>query len=113
MIYALPIIDPEIRTTRRMERWLRSRATVRRMLRLELYQQDPHCGYCRRPLAGPDAGVLDHATPRSRGGGDRPSNAILSCPQCDHAKGRRTISEWKADLLAGLFSIGKGTDEGL
>jgi hypothetical protein len=71
-----------------------------------LYQQDPHCGYCRRPLACPDAGVLDHATPRSRGGGDRPSNAILACPQCDRAKGRRTISEWKADLLAGLFAIG-------
>lgn len=102
----LPILNPEIRTTKRMAKWLRSRATVRRMLRLELYQQDPHCGYCRRPLACPDAGVLDHATPKCRGGGDRPSNAILSCVLCDRAKGDRTISEWKAGLLAGLFSLG-------
>jgi hypothetical protein len=104
-MHLLPILNPEIRTTRRMEKWLRSRCTVRRMLRLELWTEDPHCAYCRRPLACPDAGVLDHATPRSRGGGDRPSNAMLCCRQCDQAKGRRTISEWKADLLAGLFAL--------
>ncbi len=102
----LPILNPEIRTTRRMERWLRGRCTVRRMLRLELYLQDPFCAYCRRPLACPDAGVLDHATPRSQGGSDQPSNAMLSCRQCDRAKGNRTISEWRADLLRGLFAIG-------
>ncbi|HET6324814.1 MAG TPA: HNH endonuclease signature motif containing protein [Planctomycetaceae bacterium] len=107
----LPILNPEIHTTRRMERWLRGRCTVRRMLRLELYLQDPFCAYCRRPLACPDAGVLDHATPRSQGGSDQPSNAMLSCRQCDRAKGRRTISEWKAALLAGLFSIGQRLDE--
>jgi 5-methylcytosine-specific restriction endonuclease McrA len=75
------------------------------MLRLELWLQDAFCGYCRKPLAGPDSGILDHATPKSRGGGDGPSNQILSCRRCDAAKGDRTISEWKADLLAGLFSI--------
>jgi 5-methylcytosine-specific restriction endonuclease McrA len=103
----LPILNPEIHTTRRMERWLRSRATVRRLLRLELYLDDPHCAYCRRPLAGPDAAVLDHATPRSQGGSDQPSNAMLCCRDCDRAKGARTISEWKSALLAGLFSIGR------
>jgi 5-methylcytosine-specific restriction endonuclease McrA len=89
-----------------MAKWLRRRATIRRMLRAELFYQDPHCGYCRKALASPDAGVLDHATPKSRGGGDGPSNQILSCRQCDFAKGDRTISEWRRDLLAGLFSIG-------
>ncbi len=104
---ALPILNPEVRTTPRMERWLRRRATIRRMLRAELFYEDPHCAYCRKPLSGPDAGVLDHARPQSRGGGDGPSNAILCCKLCDRCKGDRTISEWKADLLAGLFSIGE------
>lgn len=107
LLATLPILNPEIHTTRRMERWLRGRATVRRLLRAELYLDDPHCAYCRRPLASPDRAVLDHATPRSQGGSDQPSNAMLSCWQCDKAKGNRTISEWKADLLAGLFSIGR------
>lgn len=105
---ALPVLNAEFQTTRRMAKWLRSRATVRRMLRAELWLADPFCGYCRRPLSGPDNAVLDHATPRSRGGGDGQSNAILACRRCDVAKGDRTISEWKADLLAGLFSIGNG-----
>jgi 5-methylcytosine-specific restriction endonuclease McrA len=106
MIATLPILNPEVRTTAKLERWLRGRATVRRLLRAELYLEDPHCAYCRRPLAGPWAGVLDHATPKSRGGNDKPSNAILACKACDRAKGNRTISEWRRDLLAGLFSIG-------
>ena len=97
----LPILNPEIHTTRRMERWLRGRRTVRRMLRLELWTENPYCAYCRRPLPGPDAGVLDHARPRCQGGGDQPSNAMLSCRQCDQAKGPRTIGEWKADSAGG------------
>ncbi len=101
MMHLLPIINPEIHTTRRMELWLRSRRTVRRMLRLELYMEDPHCAYCRRPLACPDAGVLDHATPRSQGGSNQPSNAMLCCRGCDHAKGPRTISEWQRVYLRG------------
>ena len=108
MIAPLPILNPEVHTTRRMERWLRRRATIRRMLRAELFYEDPHCAYCRKPLAGPWAGVLDHATPKSRGGGEGPSNAILACKACDYAKGNRTISEWRRDLLAGLFAIGSG-----
>jgi 5-methylcytosine-specific restriction endonuclease McrA len=104
----LPILNPEVHVSARMDKWLRKRATIRRMLRAELFYQDPHCAYCCKPLAHPDAAVLDHATPKSRGGGDWPSNAMLACRRCDAAKGDRTISEWKADLLAGLFSIVNG-----
>ena len=104
MMHLLPIINPEIHTTRRMELWLRSRGTVRRMLRLELYMQDPHC---LLPAAAglPGRWRFDHATPRSQGGSNQPSNAMLCCRGCDHAKGPRTISEWPGSTCGGLRAL--------
>jgi 5-methylcytosine-specific restriction endonuclease McrA len=103
---SLPILNPSVQFPDRMGRWFRRRRRIRTIIREKLWLEDPHCRYCRRPLAGPWAGVLDHATPRSRGGKDHANNAILACRACDRAKGDRTVSEWRRDLLAGLFSIG-------
>ena len=36
---------------------------------------------------------------------DYACNAVLSCRACDRAKGAMTIDEWRAALLAGLFTI--------
>ncbi len=37
---------------------------------------------------------LDHVVPRSRGGSDRVSNLVLSCHECNAAKGNQTAAEY-------------------
>jgi 5-methylcytosine-specific restriction endonuclease McrA len=49
------------------------------------------CVYCGR---GETAFEIDHVVPRSRGGSDRVSNLVLSCPGCNRAKGDRTAAEF-------------------
>lgn len=49
------------------------------------------CVYCGR---GEAAFEIDHVVPRSRGGSDRVSNLVLSCPDCNRAKGDRTAAEF-------------------
>ena len=105
MIATLPILDPDVEFRGQRRRWFRRRGRLHSLVRQDLWLADPHCRYCRRPLAGPWAGVLDHAVPRSRGGSDYACNAVLSCRACDRAKGAMTIDEWRAALLAGLFTI--------
>ena len=49
------------------------------------------CVYCGR---GETAFEIDHVVPRSRGGSDRVSNLVLSCHDCNTAKGDRTAAEF-------------------
>jgi 5-methylcytosine-specific restriction endonuclease McrA len=49
------------------------------------------CVYCGR---GETAFEIDHVVPRSRGGTDRVSNLVLSCHDCNTAKGDRTAAEF-------------------
>ena len=49
------------------------------------------CVYCRRVET---AFEIDHVIPRSRGGSDRVSNLVLSCHDCNRAKGDRTAAEF-------------------
>jgi 5-methylcytosine-specific restriction endonuclease McrA len=49
------------------------------------------CVYCGR---GETAFEIDHVLPRSRGGSDRVSNLVLSCHECNRAKGDRTAAEF-------------------
>ncbi len=49
------------------------------------------CVYCGR---GETAFEIDHVVPRSRGGSDRVSNLVLSCHDCNSAKGDRTAAEF-------------------
>ncbi len=49
------------------------------------------CVYCGK---GDTAFELDHQVPRSRGGSDRVSNLVLSCHDCNSAKGNRTAAEF-------------------
>src|SRR5436305_3850390 len=48
------------------------------------------CVYCGK---GNTAFELDHQVPRSRGGSDRVCNLVLSCHDCNSAKGKRTAAE--------------------
>jgi 5-methylcytosine-specific restriction endonuclease McrA len=49
------------------------------------------CVYCGR---GETALEIDHVVPRSRGGTERVSNLVLSCHDCNSAKGDRTAAEF-------------------
>ena len=61
----------------------------------------------------PGAGVLDHATPKSAAAVTTgPATQSWRARRAIMAKGNRTISEWRADLLAGLFQLGKGNNDG-
>src|SRR5262249_54584815 len=49
------------------------------------------CVYCH---ASDGPFELDHVHPKSRGGSDRVSNLVLSCHNCNQAKGNQTASEF-------------------
>ncbi len=49
------------------------------------------CVYCGR---GERVFEIDHVVPSSRGGSDRVSNLVLSCHDCNTAKGNRTAAEF-------------------
>jgi len=49
------------------------------------------CAYCRISHAPFE---IDHQLPRSRGGSNRVSNLVLSCHDCNLAKGDQTAAEW-------------------
>lgn len=56
---------------------------------LEKFQH--RCVYCGR---GATACEIDHVLPRSRGSSNRVSNLVLSCHDCNAAKGDRTAAEF-------------------
>jgi 5-methylcytosine-specific restriction endonuclease McrA len=58
------------------------------------------CFYCRRALTLSTT-TLEHKTPLSRGGTCRRGNLALCCADCNHAKGRRTVEEYRAALNGG------------
>ena len=49
------------------------------------------CVYCG---GGQMAFEIEHVVPKSRGGSDRVSNLVLSCHECNQAKGNRTAAEF-------------------
>jgi hypothetical protein len=49
------------------------------------------CAYCHSSHVPFE---IDHQVPRSRGGSNRVSNLVLSCRQCNLAKGDKTAAEW-------------------
>src|SRR6266566_1100125 len=49
------------------------------------------CAYCRISAVPFE---IDHQLPRSRGGSNRVSNLVLSCHNCNLAKGDKTAAEW-------------------
>ena len=56
------------------------------------------CRYCRKNLNG--GGEVEHMTPISQGGSNRPSNITLACFQCNKEKHGKTLSQyiqWRKD----------------
>ena len=66
-------------------------------MRAALYErQGGLCFYCGYPLTNGGRGfVLDHLVPRSKGGGDGPTNRVAACRLCDSKKRDRmpTVEE--------------------
>lgn len=60
------------------------------------------CVYCER---GETAFEIDHVVPRSRGGSDRVSNLVLSCHDCNTAKGDQTAAEFGHPHVAGQAKL--------
>jgi 5-methylcytosine-specific restriction endonuclease McrA len=61
-------------------------------LRAYLLEKFQHqCAYCH---TGDVPFEIDHQVPRSRGGSNRASNLVLSCHDCNVAKGSRTAAEF-------------------
>lgn len=46
--------------------------------------------------------TLDHFVPRSKGGSNKASNLVTSCPTCNYRRQNRAPLTWAGEL-AGLF----------
>ncbi|XWK89444.1 MAG: RNA-guided endonuclease IscB [Phormidium sp.] len=60
-----------------------------------------YCGATNKPFN------LDHFHPKSKGGSDRVSNLVLSCVECNQAKGDKLPAEFLSDRLDILAKIEK------
>jgi Restriction endonuclease len=58
-----------------------------------IYKYGHECQYCK---GGSKDKILeiDHIHPKSKGGGNRPANLILSCHKCNQLKSNLTLAEW-------------------
>lgn len=57
--------------------------------------QEGKCAYCALPLGDdPDNFVLEHMTPISRGGFNRPDNVCWACNDCNRRKYTKTVDEF-------------------
>ncbi|MCB1029146.1 MAG: HNH endonuclease [Microthrixaceae bacterium] len=63
--------------------------------RRSVLRRDGHlCAYrTSSPVCVERATSVDHVMPRSRGGGDEPSNLVAACVPCNQRKGDRTPAE--------------------
>lgn len=58
------------------------------------------CAYrASSPVCATRAASVDHVVPRSRGGGDEPTNLVAACVPCNQLKGNRSLSELGWSLL--------------
>lgn len=57
-----------------------------------LYQIDQRCHWCRVHFKTEEDATLDHVIPLSVGGINCPDNYVLSCEQCNFARGNRAIN---------------------
>lgn len=62
--------------------------------RFEILKRDDfRCTYCGRGAAEGVMLHVDHIHPKSKGGGDEPSNLTTACAECNGGKGARLLSE--------------------
>mgnify|MGYP001215683800 CR=1 FL=1 len=82
--------DPEV-----LEQWYAKFTSARRAYLQKMWDEDPHCVYCKRLTTRPDPALkctplhatYEHKQPTSRGGTEGRRNAALSCWRCNAMKG--------------------------
>lgn len=75
----------------------RSSKFVTRLTRLAIYLRDNFvCAYCGVNLASapPNAVTLDHLTPRSRGGSNKPANLVTACARCNFTRKATSVRRY-------------------
>jgi len=73
-------------------------------LRSYVFHRDgARCAYCGNARA--ERYELDHIVPRSRGGVNRVSNLVVSCHDCNIAKGNQSVEEFLARSPARLAAV--------
>lgn len=87
----------------RLRRYVYSSAeNLGRSTRRSVLRRDGHlCAYrTSSPVCVERATSIDHVMPRSRGGGDEPTNLVAACLPCNQLKGNRTPGElgWRLHL---------------
>ena len=65
----------------------------RRNFKMRLWRKSRCCFYCRKIIANPNEGTLDHVIPLCRGGLDSPRNLVLACLPCNKKKSDKIIIE--------------------
>ncbi len=66
-------------------------------IRLQYSSQNERCWHCGDKLNGKYH--IDHLIPLSRGGTDKASNIVISCPLCNERKHDKFTWEWNGRLL--------------
>ena len=76
---------------------------VRKDLRIALYLRDGlACVYCGSGIEDGTKLTLDHLTPHSLGGTNKPNNIITACHKCNSSRGKRDWREFAAKVAAYL-----------
>jgi 5-methylcytosine-specific restriction endonuclease McrA len=68
---------------------------VRDTTRLAIYHRDGlACVYCGATVEDGARLSLDHLTPASRGGQNRPENLVTCCLRCNSSRGNRSVASF-------------------
>ena len=76
-----------------------------------MHKYSGKCVYCGKYKKG--RMTRDHVHPKCRGGSNRVSNLVLSCYDCNHAKGKMSLEEFLKDDPEKCAEIRKGLKEPL
>lgn len=79
--------------------------------RLAVYLRDGlACVYCGDTIEEGTKFTLDHITPVSKGGTNKPKNLVTCCHRCNSSRGNRSVVKF-ADAVASYLNHGiKGND---
>lgn len=53
------------------------------------------CAYCGKKFYFGEGKTIDHILPRFYGGGDKVTNKVVCCAECNQAKGKMSVSKFR------------------
>jgi len=60
------------------------------------------CQYCGKSRLSGNQLNLDHVVPHTHGGGVSPENLVVACKQCNHRKGKKSLTDYVEQRLKAL-----------